>query len=187
MGYGIQAFDTIPNSTQLVISALQKHVSNEHCDEWFHMLITSYLQIVVDCKVADKLIDCWNDNFRSQMSGGRRMGYMGHLVDIFGAVQSSLSASDEFRALIESSLLTADGEEEGEGEPVRETSSVEAWQGILQQNEDELKIQSRFLADCDPTDRQDYGVAGLTGFPSTPAEYENDTEEFDYQFSSTLQ
>lgn len=25
--YGIQAFDTIPNSTQLVISALQKHVS----------------------------------------------------------------------------------------------------------------------------------------------------------------
>jgi SIT4 phosphatase-associated protein len=27
--YGIQAFDTIPNSTQLVISALQTHVSIE--------------------------------------------------------------------------------------------------------------------------------------------------------------
>jgi serine/threonine-protein phosphatase 6 regulatory subunit 3 len=25
--YGVQAFDTIPNNTQLVISALQKHVS----------------------------------------------------------------------------------------------------------------------------------------------------------------
>lgn len=29
LGYGIQAFDTIPNSTQLLISALQKHVSIE--------------------------------------------------------------------------------------------------------------------------------------------------------------
>lgn len=118
-------------------------------------------------------MDCWNENVRSQTTGGRRMGYMGHLVDIFGAVQSTLSASDEFRALIESSLST-------------QSPSVDNWRRILQSNEDELKTQSRLLADCDPNDRQDYGGSGLAGFPSSSAEYENDTEDFDYQFHSSM-
>ena len=111
------------------------------------------------------------------MSGGRRMGYMGHLINIFGAVHSSISASEEFCALIESSLST---------QPDGECTSVEAWREILESNEDELKTQNRLLADCDPNDRQDYGVISLTEFPSTTAEYENDTEEFDYQFNSSV-
>lgn len=111
------------------------------------------------------------------------MGYMGHLIDILGAVQSTLSASDEFRALMESSLTTVSS---GEGEPAVEISSVDAWSRILGSNDDELKTQSRLLADCDPSERQDYGHDGLTGFPSTPAEYENDNEEFDYQFNSSM-
>lgn len=116
---------------------------------------------------------------RSQTTGGRRMGYMGHLIDIFGAVQSTVSASDDFRALIESSLSPQAG---GDGE----SPSIENWQRILQSNEDELKMQSRLLADCDPSERQDYGVSGLAGFPTSSAEYENDTEEFDYQFHSSM-
>jgi hypothetical protein len=41
--YGVQAFDTIPNSTQLVISALQNHVSGHPqctivCDTDFQLL-----------------------------------------------------------------------------------------------------------------------------------------------------
>lgn len=107
------------------------------------------------------------------------MGYMGHLIDIFGAVQSSISASEEFRALIESSLSS---QSEGFGEP----GEANAWQDILQSIEGELKTQSRFLADCDPNDRQEYGMTGLTGFPSNTAEYENDTEEFEYQFNSSV-
>lgn len=129
-------------------------------------------------------MDCWNVNFRSQMSGGRRMGYMGHLVEIYGAVQSTISASDEFRALIESSLLI---HIDGEGEPATDISSVDSWRQILQTNEDELKTQTRFLADCDPNDRQDYGRDGMTGFPSTTAEYENDAEDYDYQFNPSMQ
>lgn len=113
------------------------------------------------------------------MSGERRMGYMGHLIDIFAAMESTISASEEFRALIESSLTPNDGK----GEPAQ----VENWRRILKSNEDELKLQTRLLADCDPNERQDYGRDGLSGFPSTPAEYENDTEEFDYQFNSSMQ
>lgn len=111
------------------------------------------------------------------------MGYMGHLIDIFGAVQSTLSASDEFRALIESSLTT---QSNGKGDPVTDVSSIDAWLRILEANDNELKTQSRLLADCDPSERQDYGHDGLTGFPSTPAEYENDTEDFDYQFNPSM-
>lgn len=103
------------------------------------------------------------------------MGYMGHLVDILGAVQSTVSASDEFRALIESSL-SVDG---GDGEP--EITSVDKWRQMLQSNDEELKSQSRLLADCDPNERQD------TGYPSTAAEYDNDTEDFDYQFNASMQ
>lgn len=110
------------------------------------------------------------------------MGYMGHLIDIFGAVQSTLSASDEFRALIESSLTT---QSSGEGDPAVEISSIDAWSRILQSSDDELKTQNRLLADCDPSERQDYGH-DLNAFPSTPAEYENDTEEFDYEFHTSM-
>jgi SIT4 phosphatase-associated protein len=138
-------------------------------------------QIVVDCKVADKVIDCWNENYRSQSSGGRRMGYMGHLIDIIGAVQSSMSASDEFRALIESSLPT--GSVGGEGEPAEDCS----WAKILESNDNEMKKQTRLLADCDPVERQEYGRDVLAGFPSNTAEYENDTEDFDYQYNSSMQ
>lgn len=109
------------------------------------------------------------------------MGYMGHLVDILGAVQSTISVSEEFRALIESSLTSSSI---GEGEP--EISALETWQSALSSNDAELKNQSRLLADCDPSERQDYGIS-LAGFPSTNNDYENDTEDFDYQFNSSMQ
>ncbi|KAG5678312.1 hypothetical protein PVAND_007998 [Polypedilum vanderplanki] len=158
--YGVQAFDTIPNNTQLVISALQKH-------------------IIVDCKLADRLLDCWNENAMSQQKGGRRLGYMGHLVDILGAIFSTVSASDEFRALIESSLT---GATEGSGDPM----GIEMWNKIMQSNEEELKVQKRFLADCDPSERQEYGRDGLlSGFPSNTDE--NDTEDFAYSFNTSMQ
>jgi hypothetical protein len=109
------------------------------------------------------------------------LGYMGHLVDILGAINSTVSASDEFRALIESSLT---GATLGSGEP----TDVEMWNKIMQSNEDELIVQKRFLADCDPSERQEYGRDGLlSGFPSNTDESENDTEDFAYSFNTSMQ
>lgn len=107
------------------------------------------------------------------------MGYMGHLVDIFGGVQSTLSASDDFRALIECSLPSVEG---GDGA----NPSVDNWRRILQLNDEELNTQSRLLADCDPNERQDYGSSSLAGFQPSTADYENDTEDFDYQFQPSM-
>lgn len=108
---------------------------------------------------------------------------MGHLVDILGAINSTVSASEDFRALIESSLT---GATSGSGEPAGE---VELWNKIMQSNEDELIVQKRFLADCDPSERQEYGRDGLilTGFPSNTDESENDTEDFAYSFNTSMQ
>lgn len=109
------------------------------------------------------------------------MGYMGHLIEILGAVQSTTLASDEFRALIESSLSSKNG---GEGEPAQE-SSIDEWRQMLDLSEEQQQLQKRLLADVDPNERQDYGI-GLTPF-QTPNEYENDNEDFDFQYSSTMQ
>lgn len=110
------------------------------------------------------------------------MGYMGHLIDMLGAVQATVSASDEFRALIESSLSSKT--ESGEGEPAPERTPVDTWREMLESNENELKTQNRLLADCDPQDLQEYGRE--VGFPSN-VEYENDTEDNDYQYNSSMQ
>lgn len=120
-------------------------------------------------------MDCWNANTLSQQQekGARRLGYMGHLIDILSAINSAMSASEEFRALILNSLTPADGEE-----PI-----AEKWHQILEACEDELSLQKRLLADCDPNDRRD----GLTGFPSIPDESENDTEDFSYHFNASMQ
>lgn len=40
--YGIQAFDTIPNSTQLVISALQKHVSINYVEDYINANLLTF-------------------------------------------------------------------------------------------------------------------------------------------------
>lgn len=109
------------------------------------------------------------------------MGYMGHLIEILGAVQSTTLASDEFRALIESSLSS---NTRGEGEPAPE-SSVDEWRLMLDESDEQQQLQKRLLADVDPNERQDYGI-GLNSF-QTPNEYENDNEDFDFQYSSTMQ
>lgn len=110
------------------------------------------------------------------------MGYMGHLIDMLGYVQATVSASDEFRALIEDSLSS---KQAGEGDSGSNDMCVNTWREMLEANEDELKTQNRLLADCDPQERQEYGRE--VGFQSTTAEYENDSEEYDYQYNSSLQ
>lgn len=120
---------------------------------------------------------------------------MGHLVDILSAINSTISASDEFRALIESSLTPLLSALDGSGEPTsppvaageESCNILEMWKGILEACENELTVQKRLLADCDPNDRHDYARDGLIGYPSIPDESENDTEDFSYHFSSSMQ
>lgn len=138
-------------------------------------------QIIVDCKLADRLIDCWNENATSQESGGRRLGYMGHLIEILSAIGSTVSASDDFRALLESSITS---DRLGSGEP---TTAIDVWTKIMQSNDNELQVQKRLLADCDPNERQEYGRDGSNGFPSIPDDTENDTEDYFYNFNSSMQ
>lgn len=126
---------------------------------------------------------------QQEQGGGRRLGYMGHLIDILSAINSTISASEEFRALIESSL-TSTVVVEGSGEPTPESSSkniIDTLNQILEVCEDELTVQKRLLADCDPNDRHDYGREGLIGFPSIPDDSENDTEDFSYHFNPSMQ
>lgn len=99
------------------------------------------------------------------------MGYMGHLIEILTAVQSAMSASEEFRALIESGM---------------DEATLERWQSMLKSNDIEVDTQKRFLADCDPSLKQEFGT-GIIGYPSNNNEYENDTEEFNYNFNSAMQ
>lgn len=110
---------------------------------------------------------------------------MGHLIDILSAINSAVSASEEFRALIESSLKINQALGSGESPP---ESKIEMWNKIMQSNEDELKVQTRLLADCDPSsERHEYGRDGLNGFPSIPDESENDTEDFAFNYHASMQ
>ncbi|XP_055690524.1 serine/threonine-protein phosphatase 6 regulatory subunit 3-B [Lutzomyia longipalpis] len=123
--YALNAFDTGVSTenykTVLNLSALQKHV-------------------VVDCKVVSKLLDCWmyNESER-ETNQGRRLGYMGHLIQILDSLVSSYTMSEELRALIDSTL------EEDELVLWRKITAVD--DGELTE---EINMQKRFLADHNP-------------------------------------
>lgn len=133
-------------------------------------------------------MDCWNHNEESQQElQGRRLGYMGHLIDIMGALESTNSASDEFRALVESSLLIQSDEIVGDGESIDAKDKIkEQWRSLIEKSENEIAVQKRFLANCDPTEKQDYANDSST-FPSFPDPSENDAEDFSYNFNASMQ
>jgi hypothetical protein len=115
---------------------------------------------------------------------------MGHLIDILGAISSTISASDEFRALIENSLTTSTATAADDGSSGDSTSTqLDVWKKLLQSNEDELQVQTRLLADCDPSENenQDYGRDGLLGFPSIADDAENDTDDYNFNYHSSMQ
>lgn len=109
---------------------------------------------------------------------------MGHLIDILGAVSSTLEASPEFCALVESSF---DTEVAAGDSPDIEDQKIK-WQTIIKQYEDEMKAQKRFLANCDPNDKQDY-AHDMLNYPQGFPEYSNEmeSEEFYNHFDSTMQ
>uniref|UniRef100_A0A1L8DX92 Putative sap family cell cycle dependent phosphatase-associated protein n=1 Tax=Nyssomyia neivai TaxID=330878 RepID=A0A1L8DX92_9DIPT len=123
--YALNSFDTGISTenykTVLNLSALQKHV-------------------VVDCKVVSKLLDCWLYNESEQeRNQGRRLGYMGHLIEILDSLVSCYTMSEELCALIDSTL---NEDERALWQKITATS-----EGALMV---ELAMQKRFLADHNP-------------------------------------
>lgn len=133
-------------------------------------------------------MDCWNHNEKSlQEPQRRRLGYMGHLIDIMGALESTNSASDEFRALVESSLLIESDEIVGDGESIDAKDKIkEQWRNVIGESEIEIAVQKRFLANNDPMAKSDYANES-SQFPPFPDPSENDAEDYNYNFDASMQ
>uniref|UniRef100_A0A182JKZ3 Uncharacterized protein n=1 Tax=Anopheles atroparvus TaxID=41427 RepID=A0A182JKZ3_ANOAO len=122
--YALGAFDNAPEGSEVVdanklcISSLQRHV-------------------IVDCQVASKLIDLYQHNEKNVDS--RRLGYMGHLTEMFEALAVNTNVSEELRALVQSTLTL---EEQEEWKKL--SDGAESYLGKT------LSVQTRFLADQDP-------------------------------------
>lgn len=123
LGYVFACSDQNDNekNVETNLTALQKHV-------------------IINCKIISKLVDCWEHNTETQASqNGRRLGYMGHLIQILKNVSLCVSKYDELGALIQSTL--------NEEEWASWKSLTDPENGELS---NELLKQTRLLADCDP-------------------------------------
>lgn len=59
------------------------------------------------------------------------------------------------------------------------------WQTMIHKIENELTVQKRFLANCDPNDKQDFAHDHLSGFPRDFPE--SNSENFFSNFDSSMQ
>uniref|UniRef100_A0A336K1W1 CSON013505 protein n=1 Tax=Culicoides sonorensis TaxID=179676 RepID=A0A336K1W1_CULSO len=145
----VQSFDQVPGDSSLLVSDFQKH-------------------LIVECNLVSKLIDCWKHNEEVQNSKGQRLGYMGHLIEIFDILVSNVNVSVDLCALIQSTV--------NEDEIIK-------WKSIIESNDGELAkiltVQKRFLANSNPNELDN----------SLPKEFlnENFSEDFYNDFDSNLQ
>lgn len=110
---------------------------------------------------------------RSQIKG-RRLGYMGHLIEMLDALVSSMGVSDEFCALVEKSFINDDAENE------RWKQITEIDTGHLERV---LGLQKKFLANSDPNENKDFAQDILY-----PKEFhtENYTADFFDEFNANM-
>lgn len=119
-------------------------------------------QIICDCKLAARLVDLWyyneemqtpptpppsedaDDEQQEQQQQStprkcRRLGYMGHLIEMFETLVTNMNASEEFCALVESTL---------EGDYAKDR-----WRRVIETEGGELStilaLQKRFLVSDD--------------------------------------
>lgn len=78
-------------------------------------------------------------------------------------------------------------EQKEEQEPIdpQKKQMQQRWRTMLLGVEGEMQVQSRFLANCDPNDKQDFGHDHLSGFPRDFPD--NDTENYFSNFDSAMQ
>uniref|UniRef100_A0A182M0B4 Uncharacterized protein n=1 Tax=Anopheles culicifacies TaxID=139723 RepID=A0A182M0B4_9DIPT len=121
INYAIVSFDQseggADGENQLVISSLQRHV-------------------IEDCKLVSKMLLFYVVN---HVSKSTRIGYMGHLIEMFDSLCTTLKLSEEFRALVQSTLTPK--------EQSTLSMIVDGENSALAQI---LAKQRKFLADQDP-------------------------------------
>ncbi|XP_065361645.1 serine/threonine-protein phosphatase 6 regulatory subunit 3 isoform X2 [Calliphora vicina] len=99
------------------------------------------IHAIVNCKIISKLIECWKTNKEIESAEkGRRLGYMGHLINIFKYITQSISESKHIGALIESNL--------------KDDNERDLWQSIVNATDGDLtkalNTQSKLLANHEP-------------------------------------
>ncbi|KAM7357858.1 phosphatase 6 regulatory subunit 1-like protein fmt isoform 2-T5 [Cochliomyia hominivorax] len=102
------------------------------------------IHAIANCKIISKLIECWKTNKEIESAEkGRRLGYMGHLINIFKHITNCISESEHIGALIESNL--------------KDDNERELWQSIVNVTDGDLtkalSTQSKLLANHEPCDR----------------------------------
>ncbi|XP_053665159.1 serine/threonine-protein phosphatase 6 regulatory subunit 3 [Anopheles marshallii] len=101
-------------------------------------LLTSSLQryIITDCKVVPKMVEL---NLKNSKYPFGRLGYMGHLIEMFDSLSTTLKLSEEIRALVQSTLT--------EEQKQSLSTLIDGDDSELAQT---LAVQKKFLADMDP-------------------------------------
>uniref|UniRef100_A0A1A9W4X9 Uncharacterized protein n=1 Tax=Glossina brevipalpis TaxID=37001 RepID=A0A1A9W4X9_9MUSC len=105
--------------------------------------------VIVNCKIISKLMDCWQHNRDVEsMEKGRRLGYMGHLIQIFKHIINCISESENIGALIEANFQS--------------DAERELWHTIMNNDTGDLtralKDQSQLLANCNAHEACDYNI-----------------------------
>lgn len=112
------------------------------------------LQLIVDCKLASVLIECWQANEREQVErNGVRLGYMGHLIGILDVLVTNCKVSEKLRALVVETLSNEVPQEDPSG-----LCNADLWTKVTGEKgalETEMDSQNRFLADCNPCKMND--------------------------------
>jgi serine/threonine-protein phosphatase 6 regulatory subunit 3 len=135
--HAFESFEQNANSL-FIVSELQKHVVGE-------------------CRIVSKLIDCWYHNTEVESeTPGHRLGYMGHVIEMFNELLAKIKLSEDFSQLVQASMDEAD---------------LAKWQELTDTEEGFLPkimaVQSRFLADCDPNQKK----ASVHEFSASPKEF----------------
>ncbi|KAL9903343.1 phosphatase 6 regulatory subunit 1-like protein fmt isoform 2-T5 [Glossina fuscipes fuscipes] len=105
--------------------------------------------VIVNCKIISKLMDCWQHNRDVEsVEKGCRLGYMGHLIQIFRHVINCISECENIGALIEANFQS--------------DAERELWHSIMNNDTGDLtkalKTQSQLLANCNAHEACDYNI-----------------------------
>uniref|UniRef100_A0A2M4BC89 Putative sap family cell cycle dependent phosphatase-associated protein n=1 Tax=Anopheles marajoara TaxID=58244 RepID=A0A2M4BC89_9DIPT len=121
-------------------------------------LRTSSLQrhLILDCKLANNLILLHQMNNRQEgKEPFRRLGFMGHLIEMLDALTTSMKLSSEIRALVQSTL---------------DEKEKEDWEKLAEGDDSELAttlaMQKKYLANAVPRGQSaaNRGMPGIGSF-----------------------
>lgn len=99
-------------------------------------------------------------------------------------VMDSTKTEGEQNEAVNSEVEQKQQEIEEETDP-RKRKMNKKWLNMIQKIEDEVTVQKRFLANCDPNDKQDFAHDNLSAFPGDFRD--NNPENYFSNFDSSMQ